>query len=125
MAIKINKIKGTNIELTQAISDYAVKKISQLEKFVAPDDTSAMVDVEVGKTTKHHQTGDVFRAEFNLFVGGKQYNAVSEKDDLYAALDDVKDGVARELSNAKTRSRDEERKGGASFKNMIHGFFNK
>ncbi|MEK7134452.1 MAG: ribosome-associated translation inhibitor RaiA [Patescibacteria group bacterium] len=123
--IKINKIKGTNIELTSAISDYAAKKVSQLEKFVAPDDTSAMVDVEVGKTTKHHQTGDVFRAEFNLFVGGKQYNAASEKEDLYAALDDVKDEIARELSKSKTRTRDLARRGGASIKNIVRGFFNK
>mgnify|MGYP001585603441 FL=1 len=125
MAIKINKIKGTNMELTPAINNYTAKKITQLEKFVNAADTSASVDVEVGKTTNHHQAGDVFRAEFNLFVGGKQYNAVSEKEDLYAALDDVKDEVARELSKSKTRKRDLMRRGGARIKDIVRGFFNK
>jgi len=125
MAIKINKIKGTNIELTDAISDYTTKKVAQLEKFVAADDTSASVDIEVGKTTAHHQAGDVFRAEFNLFVGGRQYNSVSEKEDLYAALDDVRDEISRELSRDKTRTRDMERKGASRIKDMIRGFFNK
>ncbi len=125
MAIKIHKIKGTNMELTQAISNYATKKVSQLEKFVSADDTSAAVDIEVGKTTAHHHAGDVFRAEFNLFVGGKQYNAVSQKEDLYAALDDVKDEIARELSKTKTRTRDLARRGGAMVKDMVRGFFKK
>lgn len=123
--IKINKIKGTNIELTPPISDYATKKVTQLEKFVANGDTSASVDIEVGKTTAHHQAGDVFRAEFNLFVGGRQYNSVSEKEDLYAALDDVRDEVARELSKEKTRSRDLARRGAASIRDMVRGFFKK
>lgn len=64
----------------------------------------------------------MFRAEFNLFVGGKQYNAASEKEDLYAALDDVKDEIARELSKSKTRTRDLARRGGASIKNIVRGF---
>jgi len=121
--IRVNKIKGTNIELTAAISDYAAKKVSQLEKFIAPDDTSASIDVEVGKTTAHHQAGEVFRAEFNLFVGGKQYNAASEKEDLYAALDDVKDEIARELSKTKNRTRDLARQGGATIKRMMKRIF--
>ena len=113
------------MELTPAINNYTAKKITQLEKFVNAADTSASVDVEVGKTTNHHQAGDVFRAEFNLFVGGKQYNAVSEKEDLYAALDDVKDEVAHELSKSKTRKRDLMRRGGARIKDIVRGFFNK
>ena len=113
------------MELTPAISEYTTKKISQLEKFVASGDTSAAVDIEVGKTTAHHHAGDIFRAEFNLFVGGTQYNAASQKEDLYAALDDVKDEIARELSKTKTRTRDLARRGGAAIKDMVRGFFKK
>jgi len=122
MAIHINKIKATNLELTPAISDYVMKKVAALEKFVAPDDTSAMIDVEVGKTTKHHQSGDVFRAEFNFYIGGKDFRAVAEESDLYAAIDEIKDEMAREISSHKSKEKTLFMKGRAALKDLLKGF---
>ena len=75
-------IKATNIELTQEISDYLDKRLQSIEKLIDPNDTSAIFDVEVGKTTNHHQTGSIFRAEINLHIALKQFRATSEEETL-------------------------------------------
>lgn len=120
--MRIN-IKATNLELTQAISDYLEKRISTLDKFVNKNDESAMADVEVGKSTKHHQSGDIFRAEINLHVAGKNLRAVSEKDNLYAAIDEAKDEMAREITSHKAKQRTLLRRGGAKIKDFLRGFY--
>jgi ribosomal subunit interface protein len=81
-------IKGAKIEVTNAIEVYIEKKLSSVEKFVvAYGDGEVLAEVEIGKTTEHHHSGDIFRAEVNLSTNGKQFRATSEKSDLYAAID--------------------------------------
>ncbi len=115
------KIKATNFEITPAIEDYIEKRISTIEKFVKDNDGSARADVEVGKTTKHHRSGDVFRAEVNVHASGKNFYAVSEKDDLYAAIDDVRDEIVYTLTSYKDRTITVMRKGALRVKNMLKG----
>ena len=67
------KIKQTNITLTPDIAGYLDKKLEAFEKFVA-DDPTAICEVEVGKTTKHHQTGNIFFAEITLTGAGGQFH---------------------------------------------------
>ncbi|MFC1721199.1 ribosome hibernation-promoting factor, HPF/YfiA family [Patescibacteria group bacterium] len=122
MAIKIDNIKATNIELTPAIYDYIDKKMEMLEKFVDENDTSVSASIEVGKTTNHHQNGDVFRAEINFSIGGKQFRAVSETEDLYAAIDEMKDDLAHSLLSDKEKQQTLMRKGASQLKNLIKGF---
>jgi len=122
MAIQINKIKSTNIELTDAISDFVASRVQALEKFVDQDDTSVSVDVEVGKTTGHHNKGDIFKAEFNFRMGGKNFRAVNEKEDLYAAIDEVKEEMAKELRRYKGKQKTLFRRGSARIKKLLKGF---
>ena len=114
------KIKTTNIELTYALETYVEEKIKSVEKFVIPHEEEApLVEVEVGKTTKHHNSGEVFRAEVNLHVRGKYFRAVSEKDDLYVAIDDMKDELVRELNSYKGKERTLVRRGAGMIKNLL------
>lgn len=114
------KITATNMDLTSAIESYVDEKIASIEKFAIPHaEEELFVEIEVGKTTNHHQSGDVFRAEANLRIRGKHFRAVSEKSDLYAAIDDVKDELSRSLNSYKGRERGLARKGAAMIKNML------
>lgn len=115
-------IKATTIELTPAIKAYVEEKVAMLGKLIDPADTSAHADVEVGQTTKHHQSGDVFRAEINLHVAGANLRAESERDDLYAAIDEAKDELMRQLRKEKTKRTDLVRRGGLALKQMLHRF---
>lgn len=123
MSIPVRKLKGLNMELTPALSVYITKKLEALEKFVDPEDTSVGVDIEIGKTTAHHKLGVVFRAEFNMTYHGKLVRAVADAEDLYAAIDEVKDELARELRVRKEKQQTLFRRGGSAIKNLMRGFY--
>jgi ribosomal subunit interface protein len=115
-------IKATNMDLTPAISTYVEDKVQGLDKFIgAEDPESVLANVEIGISTKHHQSGNVFRAEINLHIAGKYLRAVSEQEDLYTAIDDMRDQVSREITSFKNKKRDMFRSGGAIIKDFIKG----
>ncbi len=116
-------IKATNTELTPAISTYVEEKVLGLDKFIVADDPeSVLANVEIGLSTKHHQSGKIYRAEINLHIGGEYIRAVSEQEDLYVAIDDMRDQVLREITSFKNKKRDLFRKGGAAVKDFLKGF---
>jgi len=116
-------IKCTNISLTDAIRDYINNKVSTLSKFVASPDT--ICHVEVGKTTQHHKHGEVFRAEIRLTIDGQEYYVTSEKEDLYQAIDDVKDDVFNRIVSRKEKRQTFFKRSGARLKNMLRGVMGK
>lgn len=118
--MKIN-IKATNIHLTGETSDYLQKKLDMLDRIIDPSDTSIFCEVEVGKTTNHHKTGDVFKAEINLTKDGKFFRAVAEESSLHAAIDEAKDQILSELKHYKSKRTTLIRRGGATVKNIIKG----
>ncbi len=96
-------IKSKNMKLTEAIKNYVNEKIGGLEKFY---DNILVARVEVGLTTNHHQKGDIFRAEANLEVPQKHIlRAESEKEDLYMAINEVKDDLQRQIKKFKEKKR--------------------
>jgi len=113
-------IKATNMELTSAISDYANKRLSSIEKFVKTGE-EMIAYVEVGKTTNHHKQGDVFRAEFNIEISGSKFYTVSEKEDLYSAIDDAKYEIIRQIKTSKDRKQTLFKRGAVSIKKMLKG----
>lgn len=108
--------------MTPAISDYLDKRLSSVDKFVDENDNTPMCYVEIGKTTSHHKSGDIFRAEINLHIGGKVFRVEEEKEDLYSAIDAVKDELLAELRKAKMKKMSLIKRGGMIIKNSIKGF---
>jgi putative sigma-54 modulation protein len=113
-------IKATGIELTEAIRNYAEKKISSVEKYISNAESVA-TQVEVGKTTKHHKSGEVFRAEVRMNGGGLNIYASKESEDLYAAIDLVEDEVSRKIISTKGRHIRMLRQGQRAVKYMLKG----
>lgn len=113
-------IKATGIKLTDAIREYALKKISSLEKYIYKKE-SAIVQIEVGKSSHHHKTGEVFKAEVRISGGGLDVYAVSEAEDLYSAIDLVQDEVARGLVSTRGRHIKLLRQGERAVKYMMKG----
>ncbi len=109
-------LKGKDFEITDSVEDYLRKTIKSLEKLFKNYDEELMkVEMEVGRTTRHHQTGDIFRAEINLSVGGKLFRAESERDDIFAAIDEVRDDLEREIKKFKTKNETISIRGARSF----------
>ena len=115
-------IKTTSIELTPAISDYTNKRLAKIETLLETD-SSAICDIELAKTTGHHNKGDIFRAEIHIVGAGKNLYASSEQDDLYTAIDLVRDQIVSELTSEKSKRLTLIRRGGAKVKNIIKGFW--
>lgn len=94
-------IKGTNIELSDSIYSYIENKIGGLDKFVK-NISPVECWVEVERTTKHHRSGDIFRAEAQVKLPGSQgLRAESTQWDLHQAIDEVKDELQRQLKKYK------------------------
>ena len=96
-------IKGTNMELTEAIKNYVNEKVGSLEKYYYG---ILEARVDVGITSKHHQKGDIFRAEVNLEIPQKGVlRAEAVREDLYIAINEVKDELQRQLKRFKEKNR--------------------
>ena len=116
--MRIN-IKTTNIKLTPDVSAYLEKRLAGLEKFVLNDSELAMVDVELGKTTEHHQTGDIYKAEINIHIGSSAFRAVEETGDIFSAIDQAKARMENELRANKDKKISLMRRGGNRVKALL------
>lgn len=115
--ININ-IKATNMELTSSIKEYVEKRIETLTKFFS---NSADLYIEVGKTSMHHKNGDYYKAEINLQTGENKFFAQSEKENLYSAVDAVKDEIANLIKRSKDKKQTLFKRGAKSVKKMVKG----
>lgn len=116
-------IKVTNVELTPAISAYLDEKLSHLERFINEEvKDSVLAEVEIGKITRHHRAGEVYQAEINLSVQGKTFRAVATQEDLYAAIDVMKDEIISQIDASQKRHQTLVKKGGRAIKDMLRGF---
>lgn len=95
-------ISGKGVDLTDAIESYVTKKVNVLDKFFAG---IIRADVTVGEDTKRHQKGNMFFAEGKIEIPGEDVFVRKEGEDLYSAIDDLKDHLERALKRHKSRMR--------------------
>lgn len=114
------RIKATNITLTPGITDYVNKSLDKIDKIIGTDG-SVQCDVEIARTTNHHQKGDVFMAEVHIVGPGVEAYATSEHEDLNVAISDVRDEVLRKLQSVKGKKLSYMRRSGAMLKAMMKG----
>lgn len=112
-------ITGVHMEMTDAIREYTLEKMGNLEKLVAKDDSSAKLTVELSKTSNHHAHGNVFKAEGILHIRGKETALHTTQDDLYKAIDVLKDMLTRELAQYKDKERSIVRRGAHKVKALF------
>ncbi len=117
--MKIN-ITAVGTDLTESLRSYVEKKLTQVGKIVDATDEEAIAQVDIGKTTKHHVSGTIFKAEIILRAYGKKFTVTAEKEDMYAAIDAVKDEIEEQVTSFRDKKKDMERKGGRELKKMIH-----
>lgn len=116
-------IKTSNISLTEAISDYTTKRLESVKQLLQNDST-IRCEVELGRTSAHHKNGDIFRAEIHITGKERDLYASAEEEDLYKAIDMVRDEILREVRTDKSKKISLFRRGGAKIKNMIKGIKN-
>ena len=88
------------VDLTPAIRQYAEEKMESLQKYF---DSIRHIDVEVGVANHHHRKGKIFECKATVQIGGDTMQFEREAEDLYKAIDKVKDHLRVELTEWKKR----------------------
>lgn len=89
-------IRGSKLEITEAMESYAKEKISRLEKYLEnSDDTHATILVKIH--------GHLHIVEVTIPLKNFILRAEESKDDFYAAIDTVADKLERQIRKNKTR----------------------
>ena len=87
------QVIGKDLKVTDAISDYAERKLERIDKYF--EDSSAEVVV---RAEKNEQIAEVV-----VTANGEKYRAESEEKDLYASIDKVIDILEGQIRKAKTK----------------------
>lgn len=120
--MRIN-IQAKNLEITEAIHDYVEKRVTNLEKLLSQiEEQGGEVQVffDIGRATKH-KGGEIFHADCLVNVKGKKFYASADKEDLYEAIDDIKENLFYEISKNKDKKMTLFKRGASSIKKMIKG----
>lgn len=89
-------IRGAKVEITKAIEDYLLNKLSKLNKYFAnASDITAKVVIRV--------RGHVQIVEVTINTGSFVLRCEQENKDLYAAIDLIVDKLERQVRKNKTR----------------------
>ena len=113
-------IKTTNLKLTPEIEERIEEKINSVDKLLDDMDRNVIeARVEIGRTTKHHQKGDIFRAEVNLTLPGRLLRSVAEEWDLRTALDQVKNELQQEIKKYRGKKEAQYKRGARIAKRML------
>lgn len=117
------KIKTTNVVLNPNIEEYLDKRLEAVEKLIDSSNPTVLIEIELARTTKHHQSGDIFRAEINITINSNSFRAVAEKSDLMSAIDQMKDEIINELRSYKGKRMSLIRQSGAKIKALLKRFY--
>ena len=89
-------ITGKELKATDAIKDYAEKKLSRIEKYFGDEAIDVTVTIK-----KENATSEI--AEMYVTVKGMSYKAVTEDKDLYASIDKDIDILEGQIRKAKAK----------------------
>jgi putative sigma-54 modulation protein len=91
-----------DLEMTEALRQYAIEKIGQVEKYIHGKE-GADLDVSIGKISKHHKHGDHYNVKVNLKFGSRRVHIDVINSDVYAAIDEAKDKLIGDVTEDKDK----------------------
>jgi len=127
-------IKTTDIKLTPALEKYIEEKLGPLEKFFktlynkekyynsyfGKGKPRVEMWVEIGKESRHHKKGSVFRAETQMHLPPKSIRAEVIAKNLKQAITEIKDELQRELKQYKEKLISLTKRRVRAFKKEVH-----
>lgn len=93
--MKLN-IRGEKIEVTGAMKDYALEKLTKLEKYIS---NAEDVTVNVLVKLRNHMQ----KVEITIFLQSLILRSEEEQEDFYAAVDNSIDKLERQIRKNKTK----------------------
>lgn len=96
-------IKSTNLGLTPEVKDYIEKKVLSLEKFLNPESEDAATALFEIAQKSGQKSGDIFHADCLIQHLGDKFYASADKEDIYKAVDTVREELARVIKRTKSK----------------------
>ncbi len=88
-------IRGSKLEITEAMESYAKEKLTKLDKYIEDQEAKATVVVKV--------SGHLHKVEVTIPLKSLILRAEESQEDFYAAIDLVIDKLERQIRKNKTR----------------------
>lgn len=116
--------QALQIKMTNAIEKYIRKRLDGFEKLlhVNSDNVDTLgCHVRIRREmAEHHKKGkDVYHVDATIEHNGQSYRADANRDDLYTAIDEVKDDLSRLITKDLSIKRVAERQSGAKVKRLL------
>ncbi len=118
MAFPRINTKAKNYTVTPEIEVLLEKRLATLDRLV-PENGDVICDVELSRTTEHHQGGPVYRAEINLKLGGHLLRAEATEETMEFAIDHAKNELKAELRKLTSKNESMFRRGARRAKEMF------
>ncbi len=100
-------IRQNNLEVTPALGVYIeAKLLKPLRRLLKshPSQELPILDLEFGRTTRHHLKGKVYHAEATLSLDGKVLRAEVDEEDIRAACDLLEEELKKEVLSYKNKT---------------------
>ena len=116
-------IRKKNLEITPALGSYIEQKLLKplkrsLKGIIASE--FPILDLEVGRFTRHHHKGKVYRVAASLTIGKNLLRAEAENEDIRAACDLLDEELGREILKFKGSSRARTLRSARAAKKELH-----
>lgn len=101
-------IRQKNLEITPALNSYIETKILKpIRRLLKSHQNSelSLLELEVGRSSLHHQKGKVYYVSAALSFDGKTIQAKSEAEDIRRACDLLEEELKKEMVNYQSKSR--------------------
>jgi putative sigma-54 modulation protein len=100
-------ISGKHLEITEAIRDYAEKKVGKIKRYF-----DNIMEVDITLSVEHTKSeGDKHIADVLIFANGTKIKASATDISLYASIDEVVDVLENQVTKYKEKLRDNRHKG--------------
>lgn len=96
--------KTTNFKLTESVANFLSQRMENMERLLEKIGGMMSGWIEIGRTTRHHKKGEVYRAEAQIKLKKQSIRAEGTSSTIFGAITEMKERLKRELSKYKTRT---------------------
>lgn len=109
-----------DFDLTDALQEHATEKLSSLNKYFPDNGSNANFNLRLGKVTNHQHTGKIYYADISIKSPEKNFGALVESEDIYAAIDQLKDDLSHNIAHYKDKIHSKNIRSARKFKEDLH-----
>ncbi len=89
--------------MSESVASFLSRRMEKMEELLGKIGGVVSGWIEIGRTTRHHKKGEVYRAEAQIKLKSQSIRAEGIANTVFGAIMQMKDRLKRELSKYKTR----------------------